>query len=157
MILNVLVCVSVPFEVKVNTHLAKESKISSQEVFCNVASERQYMQWSVVSCLSKVKSSSSWERHGDCLVPSASLCIKHFCVCQALSCLTQAFEIAVSRLHVASLVTKIALGSSISIYWCRRCSCVTQQILLAQLCYWKPQSHNVSHSQFGISFSVVCP
>jgi len=54
-ILNVLVCVSVPFEVKVNTQLAKESKISSQEVFCNVASERQYMQWSVVSCLSKVK------------------------------------------------------------------------------------------------------
>jgi len=58
-ILNISVCVSVPSEMEISTRHAKENKTSTQDVCCNVASERQYAQWYVVSSLfaPQVKSS----------------------------------------------------------------------------------------------------
>lgn len=56
MILTISVCVSVASKREISTRLAKENKTSTQDVFCNVTSERQYMQWCVVSSLFATKS-----------------------------------------------------------------------------------------------------
>lgn len=56
MILSISVCLSVPSEREISTCLAKENKTGSQDVFCNVASERQHVQWCVVSSLFATKS-----------------------------------------------------------------------------------------------------
>lgn len=68
---------SVSSKREISTCLAKESKTSTQDVFCNVASERQYVQWCVVSSLFATKSKSSpfSDRLEDYLVFSASLYI----------------------------------------------------------------------------------
>lgn len=55
-ILNNSVCVSLLSETEISTCLAKENKTSTQDVFCNVVSGRQYVQWCVVSSLFATKS-----------------------------------------------------------------------------------------------------
>lgn len=59
MILNISVCVSVPSKREISTRLAKENKTSTQDVFCNVASQRQCVQWCVVSSLFATRVRSS--------------------------------------------------------------------------------------------------
>lgn len=157
---------SVSSKREISTCLAKESKTSTQDVFCNVASERQYVQWCVVSSLFATKSKSSpfSDRLEDYLVFSASLYINRilqfaliqlFLVCQSLvSHLGNCVPAHCSR--VASLLIKRALGSLISSCWWGRHLCHpthSASSAVSESCKVK-MSPTIS---LGISFLIIWP
>lgn len=124
---------SVHSEREISTRLAKENKTSTQDVFCNVASERPYVQWCVVLSLFATKSKifpilrKAWG--ASCFLSILYINrLMQFALIQTFLGLPVPL-ISSGQLCSSSLLTcgfaidKRMLGSSISTCWWGRCLC----------------------------------